>query len=207
MPRTNGEAVYFSRLVSISLAIAIAVGAQTAGSAPQKKSSSPDETRTIRIGVALMENRSGRNASPVWERDQLLRELKGRRTKRKSSIIIDAVSLEASSKEDAAAEAAQKKCDYFVLTTMLDPHQGPGVSGGPDGIAPAPVILGNGRANQMLAINFAIVDTSDLRTFAQGTSTAPVEENNDIRAADDAVRMMANQIASELRKNPTPKID
>lgn len=199
--------MYFSRLLIASLAIAIAAGAQTAASAPQNKSSTADETRTIRIGIALMENRSGRNASPEWERDQLLRELKARRTKRKSPIVIEAVSLQASSKEDAAAEAAQKKCDYFLMTTLLDPHQGPGVSGGPDGIAPAPVILGNAKANQMLAIDFAIFDTSDLRTFATGTSTAPVEENNDIRAADDAVRMMANQIASELRNNPAPKID
>lgn len=200
--------MYFSRLLIVSLAIAICAGAQTAGSRPQNdKAASTDQARTIRIGVALMENRSGRNASPVWERDQLLRELKNRRTKRKSSIIIEAIPLQASSKEDAASEAGQKKCDYFVMTTLLDPRQGPGISGGPDGIAPAPVILGNGSPNQMLAIDFAIVDTSDLRTFAEGTSTAPVEENNDIRAADDAVRIMANQIASELRKNAPPKID
>jgi len=197
----------FSRLLVVAFAIAVFAGSQAAGAAPQDKSSSTDQTHTVRIGIALMENRSGRNASPEWERDQLLRELKARRTKRKSPIVIEAVSLQASSKEDAAAEAAQKKCDYFVLTTMLDPRQGPGISGGPDGIARAPVILGNGNSNQMLAIDFAIFDTSDLRTFAQGTSTAPVEENNDIRAADDAVRIMANQIASELRKNPAPRID
>lgn len=199
--------MYISRLLIVSLAIAISGGAQTGGSASPKKSAATDQARTIRIGVAVMENRSGRNASPVWERDQLLRELKGRRANRKSSIVIEAVALQASRKEEAAAEAAQKRCDYFVLTTMVDPRQGPGVSGDPDGMAPAPVILGNARPNQMLAIDFAIFDTSDLRTFAEGTSTAPVEENNDIRAANDAVRMMANQIASELRKNPAPKID
>lgn len=197
----------FSRLLILSFVIAIFAGAQSTGSAPQSKSSSADQPRTIRIGVALMENRSGRNASPEWERDQLLRELKSRRTKRKSPIVIEAVALQASSKEDAATEAAQKKCDYFVLTTMLDPRQGPGISGGPDGVAPAPVILGNGNSSQMLAIDFAIFNTSDLRTFAQGTSTAPVEESNDVRAADDAIRLMANQIASELRKKPAPAID
>jgi len=199
--------MHFSRLLIVSLAVALSVSAQSASSPQKKDSPSADQPRTIRIGIALMENRSGRNASPVWERDQLLRELKSRRTHRKSPITLEAVSLQSSSKQDAATEAAQKHCDYFVLTTMLDPRQGPGISGGPDGIAPAPVIVGNASPAQMLAIDFRIVDTSDLRTFAEGTSTAPIEENDDIRAADDAIRLMANQIADDLRKNRPPNID
>lgn len=169
--------------------------------------SKADQKRTIRVGIAVMSNRSGREAGPTWERDQLLRELQRVRTDHKSSIVLEAVSLEGSSQEDAAPEAAQKNCQYLVLTTMVNPRRGPGVSGGPDGGAPAPVILGNAKPSQILAIDFAILGVAGLRTLAEGTSTASVEENNETRAADEAMRMTAHRVANELRKGGSPNIE
>jgi hypothetical protein len=154
-----------------------------------------------------MANRSGRQASPTWERDQLVRELQRKRTDRKSSIVLDAVPLQASSKEEAAEEAAKKNCDYLVLTTMVDPHRGPSISEGPDGVAPAPVIIGNAKSGQILAIDFVILDVSDQQSLAEGTSTASVEESNETRAADEAMRITAHRVASELRKDRAPSID
>ena len=155
----------------------------------------------------LFRSRSGRQASPTWERDQLVRELERKRTDRKSSVLLEVVSLQASSKQDAGAEAAQKNCEYLVLTTMVDPGRGPGISGGPDGVTPAPVILGNAKPSQILAIDFVILEVSDFRTLAQGTSTASVEENNDTRAADEAMRLTAHRVATELRKDHPPNVD
>jgi hypothetical protein len=175
--------------------------------AAQGKPSTADQKRTIRVGIALMENRSGRSVTTAWERDTLVRDLQRVRTDRKSSIILEVVPLGASSKEDAGPEASRKNCQYFVLTTMVDPRHGPGISGGPDGIARAPVILGNTRPEQEVAIEFTILDTSDLGTIADGTSAAPVEDSNDIRAADEAMQMTARRIASELRKDRPPNID
>lgn len=175
--------------------------------AAQGKPSTADQKRTIRVGIALMENRSGRSVTPAWERDTLVRDLQRVRTDRKSSVILEAVPLESSSKEDAGPEATQKNCQYLVLTTMVDPRRGPGISGGPDGIARAPVILGNARPEQTLAIEFTILDTSDSRTLADGMSTVPVEENNDIRAADDAMQTTARRVAGELRRDRPPNID
>lgn len=174
---------------------------------PQGGPSAAGQRRTIRVGVAVMTNRSGRQTSPVWERDQLVRELQRKRTDRKSSVILEAVPLQSASKEDAGAEAAQKNCEYLVLTTMVDPRRAPGMSGGPDGVGPAPVILGNSKPGQILAIDFAVLEVPDLRSFAEGTSTASVEENNDTRAADDAMRMTAHRVASELRKDRPTQID
>lgn len=129
------------------------------------------------------------------------------RNDRKSSIVLEAVPLKASSKEDAGAEATQRNCQYFLLTTMVDPHRGPGISAGPDGVARAPVILGNTRREQQVAIEFTILDSSDLSTVADGISAAPVEENNDIRAADEAIQMTARWVATELRQDRPPNID
>ena len=203
--------MYFSRLLIVPLAISMCVAAQTTepyGSFPQSsRPSATDSMRIIKVGVAVTTNRSGRQASPTWERDQLVRELQRKRTDRKSSIVLEAVPLQGSSKEDAGAEAAQKNCDYLVLTAMVDPRRGPGISGGPGGVAPAPVIIGNAKPSQVLAIDFVILEVSDLRTLAEGTSTASVEENNDTKAADEAMRMTAHRVASELRKDRPPTID
>jgi hypothetical protein len=203
--------MHFSRLLIASFAISVCIAAQTTpllGSSPQNSNSpAADQKHTIRVGIAVMTNRSGRQASPIWERDQLVRELQRKRTDRKSSIVIEAVSLDASSREHAGSEAAQKNCEYLVLTTMVDPRRGPGISGGPDGIAPPPVIVGNAKPGQILAVDFVILGISDQRTLAEGTSTASVEENNDTRAADEAMRMTAHRVASELRKDHPPNID
>jgi len=203
--------MYFWRLLIVTFAISMCLAAQTTatyGSFPQSsKPSAADQRRTIKVGVAVMTNRSGRQASPTWERDQLVRELQRKRTDRKSPIVLEVVSLQGSSKEDAGAEAAEKNCDYLVLTTMVDPRRGPGISGGPDGVAPAPIVIGNAKPDQILAIDFMILDVSDLRTLANGTSTASVEENNGTRAADEAMRMTAHRVASELRKDRLTNID
>jgi hypothetical protein len=173
----------------------------------QGKPSSADQKRTIRVGVALTQNRSGRSALPIWERDQLVRYLQRVKTDRKSPVVLEVVPLEASSQEDAGAEATKKNCRYFVLTTMVDPSRGPGISGGPDGIARSPVMIGNAPPERTLALEFSILDASDLRTVADGTYMAPVEDNNDTRAADEAIQMTAGRVASELRKDRAPNID
>jgi hypothetical protein len=192
--------MYFSRALIVPLSISMCLAAQTTPAAG-------DQKQTIKIGIALMANRSGRQTSPTWERDQLVRELQRKRTDRKSAIVFDVVSLQGSSKEDAEAEAAEKNCVYVVLTTMVDPHRNPGISEGPDGIAHSPVIIGNTKLGQVIAIDFVILEVSDLRDFAEGTSTASVEEGNETRAADEAMRMTANRVASELRKDRASKID
>jgi hypothetical protein len=56
-------------------------------------------------------------------------------------------------------------------------------------------------------MNFMIVEVGTARTVAEGTSSAPVADENDVRAADDAMRFVAHRVASELRSSRPPKID
>src|SRR2546430_16165376 len=113
--------VRFRLLLAVALLTTL-IAAQTGG-APQK--SPPDQQGgVVRVGVALMTNQSRRAVSPKWERDQLVRELRSFRTDRKSSIVIESVPLDATSRQDAGPEAAKKDCQYFVITTLLDVGHG-----------------------------------------------------------------------------------
>jgi hypothetical protein len=195
-----------SHRASISFVVMIlyvSVGFAQTGNKP----STADQKTTIRIGVAATMNRSNRQIIPTWERDQLVRELQHLHNDRKSTIILDAIPLDATEREDASSEAEKKDCQYFVLTTLLNPGRGPGISGGPDGSQRAPVLLGNTSPSKTLAMNFTIVEVGTARAVADGTAAAPVEEKNDIRAADDAMRFVAHRVASELRGRSAPKID
>lgn len=174
----------------------------------QTSQPSPDtQKQTIRVGIAATMNRSNRQIIPTWERDQLVRELQRLRSDRKSKIMLEAVPLEATAQQDASREAEKKGCQYFVLTTLLNPSHGPGISGGPDGSQRAPVLLGNTSPNKTLAMNFTVVEVGSGRTVTEGTATAPVEANNDVRAADDSMRFVAHRVATELRSSRPPTID
>lgn len=190
----------FSPLVLVILCLGASL-AQTS------KPPADTQKQTIRIGIAATMNRSNRQIIPTWERDQLVRELQHLRNDRKSTIVLDVVPLETMTREDASPEAEKKECRYFVLTTLLNPGSGPGVSGGPDGAQRAPIIIGNTNPTRTLAMSYTIVEVSTARTLTEGTATAPVQDNNDVRAADDAMRFVAHRVASEVRSSGTPRID
>ena len=192
----------YGRLTVLLLSVAVLA----VGSIAQSVDKSSGQ-KAIRVGIAVPQNRSGRQVSPLWGRNQLVRELQRQRTNKKSTIVIDAVALDATLREDAAQEAETKNCQYFVLTTVVDARQGPGLSGGPDGITPAPVMIGNGRPDQALAINFSLLDVSDSHSVTEGLGTAPVEERNETRAADEAMETVARQVANSLRENRPTKIN
>src|SRR2546423_12394158 len=149
---------------------------------------SADQKRTVRVGIAATTNRSSRHILPTWERDQLVRELQRLGAVRKSLIILEAVSLDAADLEDASPEAAKKKCQYFVLTTVLTPSRGPGISSGPDGTQKAPVLLGNTNPKQNLAIDFANPEIGTSRNVAEGTTTDPVDANIDTKSPEGLMR-------------------
>src|SRR5438874_2335836 len=142
-------------LLSLTLLTA-SLTAQTGGVSPK---STPDQKEhVVRVGIAIMMNQSRRAVSPRWERDQLVRDLRDLRKDRKSSLVIEAIPLDASSQEDAGLEASQKDCQYFVLTTLLDVARGPGISVGPDGMHPNAVILGNANPDRRVALDFSIFE-------------------------------------------------
>ena len=69
------------------------------------------------------------------------------------------------------------------------------------------MLIGNTNPNKTLAMDFMIVEVGTARSVDEGTSSAPVADENDVRAADDAMRFVAHRVASELRSSRPPKID
>lgn len=173
----------------------------------QTQASAENQKHVIRVGIAVTMNRSNRQIIPAWERDQLVRELQHLRNQRKSNVVIEAIPLEGAARDDANPEAEKKACQYLVLTTLLNPSHGPGISGGPEGSQQSPVLIGNTNPSKTLAMNFIILAVGSTQTVAEGTSTAPVVDSNDVRAADDTMRLVAHRVASELRSSSAPKIE
>lgn len=188
----------------VVLFAALATG-QTSGN-PQK--AAPDQQiRTVKVGIALMTNQSLRAVSPTWERNQLVQSLSRLRKDRKSPVVIDAIPLESNSREDAGAEAARQDCQYFVLTTLLDERRDQGVFVGPGGLQPPPITIGSVHPYRRIAMNFRVFDVGAFRTLAEGSAGAPNDDQDDTRAADEAMRITALRVASEIRKERPPSID
>ena len=196
--------MFWNSVFRILLSGMLVAGAVTQTS---NKASTAEQKRTVRVGIAAVVNRSRREVMSNWQRDQLVRELQRLKASRKSQVVLEVVALDAASREEAAPEAEKKGCQYFVLTTLLDPSRGPGISTGPDGMQRAPVIIGNSNPSQTLVIDYSILEVGTARTVAEGTANAPVEDNSDTRAALEATRDVAAQVASELRKDRPPGFD
>ena len=166
----------------------------------QKDKADTGQKRTVRVGVAMMINRSQRIVNTAWERDQLAHELQRMGKSRKSQVVIEPVALDASSREEAGAEAAKKDCQYFVLTTLLDGSYGPSVVVGPEGAQRGPTMAGNANPQQTVMMDFKLYEVGAFGTVVDGMTTAPEEDANDTRAADEAMRMVAVRVTDKLKK-------
>jgi hypothetical protein len=182
------------------LGVILAAGALLPTFAQNGGATSTAGKRTVRVGVAMTTNRSRRMVSTNWERDQLVRELQRLGKNRKSPVVIEAVALDASSREEAGVEAAKNDCRYFVMTTMLDANYGPGVVASPQGVQRAPVIVGNTNPEQSVVVDFDLYEVGGFGSVIAGQATSPEDDNNDTRAADDAMRMVAMRVADKLKK-------
>jgi hypothetical protein len=158
---------------------------------------------TVKVGIARITNQSARSLSPTRERDQLVQSLHS--ATKKSNVVIEAVPLEASSRNDAGEEAANKDCRYFVLTTVVDVR--PSIQLGPGGIQAPAVAIGNAAPTRSLTITFTIFEVGEFRPLADGTTSIPDRDGNDLAVADEAMRTTALRVASEIRKDRPARID
>jgi hypothetical protein len=152
--------------------------------------------KTVRVGVAVMQNLSTRPYPGRAPRDQLVRYLNnayaasgGRK--------IQAVTLEATSRAAAEAEAADKDCEYVVFTTLVLLHAVNQPAGQVRvGIDPAPQPPGppyRGQPVYAASMKFELVRRGE-----------PVVESS-VRSAqriiaDDMVVVLMNLVADRVRK-------
>jgi hypothetical protein len=87
------------------------------------------QQNAIRIGVAVMQNQAGRSVSGTLERDRLVQAFNHMKPDKKTHVQVQGVALDAMTGNEADDEAAAKKCDYVVFTTLTelrsfdDPYQ------------------------------------------------------------------------------------
>jgi len=169
-----------------------------------KASKDSKEEKVIHIGVAVPINHSRRIVDTTWARLQLAREIKVLRKDKHSPLLIDAVALDSSDREEAIDEAAKKDCDYVVTTLVVDPAVPGEVRVGPGGLQRGPQIIGNANPQQNLAVQFVLLRLGSARNLAEGTVAAPSGQSDGIDAASEAMRGVATRVAHEVRKARPP---
>lgn len=165
-----------------------------------------DSDHVIRIGVALPMNVSAFLVSASWGRDQIVRDLKSLHKDKKSRILIESVPLESMKKDDALAEAADKHCDFALLTKIQDPSQSGGVLVGADGVDLSPRSRpGNNDQQKEMSLDFVILRLQHADVLAEGqyiarTNAAGAPPSSDNFTFQDAANQISSRVARELRK-------
>jgi hypothetical protein len=80
-------------------------------------------SQTVRVGVAALENQSARSVPLDVEHDRLVRSINQLKPDKKTHLKLEAVPLEGSSGNEVVEQAAQKSCDYVVYPTLLELRQ------------------------------------------------------------------------------------
>jgi hypothetical protein len=172
--------------------------------AQQSEKSTPKQ-HVIRVGVAEPLNQSSFAVSTRWGRDQIVRNLQGKKNDKKSGILIEAVALEATRKGDALLEAGQQRCDYVVLTKLINFSNSGGVSVGPAGVEATPPLLGNANPGSQMGMEFSIMRPGHPNAIADGRTAAPTASpgsagGSEIGALEDNARQVASRVAHEIKE-------
>jgi hypothetical protein len=143
----------------------------------------------IRIGVAVINDKSGRLGSTSSLRQQLVDDLDGSE--------LDAISLEAGTTDAIAAEARQKNCDFILYTDIAAIKQSKaGKVGGMLGRAAG---VGSGGADKSESrVDFRLVATGSANPQLQSSASAKAEGDEASVAA--ALTQEAQKVREEARK-------
>jgi len=171
----------------------------------QQKTAAATDDRVIYIGVAQPTNLSAFLVSASWGRDQIVRNLKSFRKDKKSKILIQPVPLESMKKDDALAEAADKHCDFVLLTKIQDPSQPGGVQASSEGTDLSRSRPGNIDQQKEMSLDFIILRLAQADTLAEGQyvarSNAPgTAASSDNFTFQDAASQISLRVAREIRK-------
>ena len=164
---------------------------------------------TIRVGVAVMQNEAGRSVSGTLERDRLVQALNHMKPDKKTHVQVQAVPLDAMTGNEADDEAASKKCDYVVFTTLTelrgagDPYQRV-----PNTVESNPnsqwSVQNNPRAQQMdpeyrVTVEYRLFHTGGPQVSGSPYSTQAA--TNEIDAVSQVMDRIASRVADQVKKS------
>jgi hypothetical protein len=172
------------------------------------------ESRVIRVGVAVMQNKAGRSVPGNMERDRLVAALNQEKPDKKQHIKLQGVPLEGMTPDEAGEEAAQKKCDYVVYTSLIalqsstDPPMPPRAGTGtiqtnPGGAWSTP---GGQETGAMNPEYFATVDFRLYRTGSPnpiaGVPFSNRQAGDEESVVSQVMDLIANKVYAEIKKAP-----
>jgi len=167
------------------------------------------QENTVYVGVAVMQNYAARSVPGNLAQARLITAINQIKPDKKTHLKVQAVALNASTDEEAAQEAEQKKCQYVVYTrltelrTGADPYQRqPGTietnpnsqwtSHSAEGQALDPEY--RATVNYQLAKNGGVVSGAPFST--QGTG--------EIETVSQIMNRIALQVVDQVKKGPQP---
>ena len=167
------------------------------------------QDNAIRVGVAVMENQSGRSVSGTLERDRLVEALNHRKPDKKTHVQVQGVPLDLVTPNEAEDEAASKKCAFVVFTTLTelrradDPYQRV-----PNTIETNPnsqwSTQNNPRAQRMEPEYRVTVEYKLFHTGGSEVSGSPYSTEaatNEIDAVSQVMGRIASRVADEVKKS------
>ena len=166
------------------------------------------QVRVIRVGVSAMKNGAGRSVPGDLERDRLVKALNNEKSDKKLHLKIQAVALDGTNPEQVASQAAEKKCDYIVYTTLVELRtQGDSAEHRSGTIETNPNYKWKNQSAETAAMNpeySATVEYSLYRTGDRSAmSSAPysaLEAMSDIEVVSQVMDMIANRVLAEVKK-------
>lgn len=165
-----------------------------------------------RVGVAVMQNQAGRSVPGNVERDRLVKAINQLKPDKKTHVKVQAVPLNASTAEEAAAEAEQQKCGYILYTTLIelrsqqDPYQHV-----PNTIETNPNSQWSSRDpnNQRMdpeyraTVQYRLVSVGNSGLVSEGPFSTQ-QNGNEIDTVSQIMDRIALQVTDRIKKGATP---
>lgn len=144
---------------------------------------------TIRIGVAVINDRSGRLGSTANLRQRLIDDLDGSE--------LDAIALNADSPDALVAEARAKQCDFILYTDIASIKQSK--AGKVGGLLGRAAGVGSGGVDKSESrVEFRLVPTASTAPRLQANATA--KEEGDEQSVLAALTQEAQRVREEARR-------
>jgi hypothetical protein len=170
---------------------------------------SAQQNQIVNVGVPPLLNRSTGIISPTLERDRLVRALNDLKPDKKTGLRIHGISLDGLSGDEITDEAARKRCDYVVYTTLVELRSAgepampvPGTIQTNPNIRPGVQNPNNGP-EYWATVDFKIYDLNRHSTIG-GAPYSNHQQTEGDTVVNQIMDRIANNVWSEIRKGPPP---
>ena len=166
------------------------------------------DVRVIRVGVAIMRNDAGRSVPGNLERDRLVKALNDEKPDKKLHLKVQGIPLDGMTLDEVASQAAEKKCDYIVQTTLTELRtQGDPVQRRPGTFETNPNSQWGTRGGENGAMNPEYRATVEYKLYRTGDpnaiSGAPFSTQQampEIDVVSQVMDQIANRVFAEVKK-------